>query len=582
MRQFFKTFFACLAAIFVVFFIGFIILIAMASIGSSSDKTVVKSNSILHIDLNEAYNEQSSDNPLAILEGGSQNVVGLNDVIASIEHAKNDKNIKGIYLKLGVEPNGWASLGEMRMALKDFKGANKFIYAYGEVCDQKSYYLASVSDKIFINPHGMIEFKGLAMVGSFLKGTLDKLGVKVEAFHCGQFKGAHEPFSRKDFSEPNEFQLKTLLTGMDSIFLMAVGEKTNKNIADLRGIANNLDIKFPSDAKRLSFIDDCIFADSVRSLLKSKTDLKQDEELRFVSIGDYAGSFTDKKSSKNKIAILYAEGSIADGKGKDEGIYSEDICNEIRKIAKDAKVKALVLRVNSPGGSALASEIIYNELQNLHKKMPIVVSMGNVAASGGYYISCAGDKIYADANTITGSIGVVGIMFNLGTFMESKLGVNFDAIKTEQYADFPNTYRDMTAAEHNIIQAYLDSVYVTFKTRVADARKLTLTEVENIAQGHVYTGMDALNLKLVDAIGGINDALKHAVTLAKVKDYKVVEYPKKESGIFAFLAKGQQGKDVQLMKEYIGEDYKILKQIKELRKQQNKILAQLPFQFDIR
>jgi protease IV len=580
MKQFFKFFLASLLAIIFFIFIGFIIIIGAAA--TSGNETKVLDKSVIHLDASEVFSEQSQENPLAVLQGGSSHTNGLNKIIRAIDHAKEDKKIKGIYIKMGVCPNGWASLNELREALLDFKKSKKFIYAYGEVADHKSYYLATVADKIFLNPHGGMEFKGLALVGNFMKGSLDKLGVKVEAFHCGQFKGAHEPFSRKDFSEPNEYQLKTMLASIDSVFMRAVAVRTGKSIEELRSIANNLDLKFPQDAVDMKFIDGIVYADSVRSLLKEKSGIDADKEVRFVGIGDYAGNVENMGNGDDKVAIIYATGSIADGEGED-GIYSVNLTQEIRKVAEDEDIKAVVLRVNSPGGSALASEVIYRELELLHAKKPIVVSMGDVAASGGYYIACAGDKIYADANTITGSIGVVGMMFNIGDFMNSKLGVTFDAVKTGQYADFPNNYRDMTATEKQFIQSYLDSVYVTFKSRVAKARGLTLDQVEELAQGHVYSGTLAKELKLVDNIGGKNAALAAVAKLAKLDKYKIVEYPGKTDSFKDLLTMVTGGnRDVALVKEYLGEDYKLLEQIQQLRQQKNGIQALMPFNFDIK
>ncbi len=582
MKQFFKFFLASFAAIMLFLFIGFIIIMGMAAAGASGSETNVTSKSIIHLNASEVFSEQSQENPLAILQGGSSHTSGLSAMIRAIDNAKTDDKIKGIYIRMGMCPNGWASLSELREALEDFKTSEKFIYAYGEVADHKSYYLATTADKIFLNPHGGMEFKGLSLVGNFMKGALDKLGVKVEAFHCGQFKGAHEPFSRKDFSGPNEFQLNTMLTSIDSVFMSSIMKRTGKSLEELRSIANNMELKFPQDAVDMKFIDGLAYADSVRSLLKEKSDIDRDKELRFVGLGEYASTVSNKGSGKDKVAIIYATGAIADGEGED-GIYSANLSREIRKVAKDDKIKAVVLRVNSPGGSALASEVIYRELQLLHAKKPIVVSMGDVAASGGYYIACAGDKIYADANTITGSIGVVGMMFNIGDFMEKKLGVTFDAVKTGEYADFPNMYRDMTSTEKSIIQSYLDSVYVTFKTRVAKARGLTLEQVEELAQGHVYSGTLAKDLKLVDEIGSKNDALKAVAKMAKLDKYKIVEYPKKKDAIMDILKQATGGnRDVALVKEYLGEDFKLLQQIKQIRKQKNAIQAIMPYNFDIK
>lgn len=581
MRQFFKFFFAALAAFFCFFVIGFLLLVGIGAVlGSSGDAPDVRSKSVLHLNVSDVYAEQSSENPLAILQGGATETSGLHDAIRAIEYAKEDDKIKGIYIKMGTASNGWASLAEIREALKDFKTTDKFIYAYGEVCDHKSYYLASVADKVFLNPHGGMDFKGLALVGNFFKGTFDKLGVKTEAFHCGKFKGAHEPYSRKDFSEPNRFQLKAMLTDIDSLFMTAVAEKTGKSISELKGIANNLDLKFPSDAQRLGFIDAAVYSDSVRNLLKAKTDIEDDKSIRFVSISEYLPS-VKKKKGKERIAILYASGAIVDG-SEGEGIASAEFTKSVRAIAKDDKIKGLLLRVNSPGGSALASEVIYRELQLVGRKMPIYVSMGDVAASGGYYLSCAADTIFADANTITGSIGVVGMMFNIGDFMNNKLGVSFDAVKTAAHSDFPNQYRDMTSQEKAFIQSFLDSIYVTFKSRVSEARGLTMEQVEELAQGHVYSGVAAKDLKLVDVIGSQNDAMTALAKRLDLKEYKIVEYPKKKDGFMQLLSQATGGdKDVAIAKRYLGKDYKILQQIKQVREQKNKMQTMMPFVFEI-
>lgn len=581
MKQFFKFFAAAIAALFIFFVGGLLLLMGIGAAFGSGDSASVKSKSILHINSSSFFAEQSSENPLAFIQGGAMETAGLHDAIRSIEYAKEDDKIKGIYIKLGASPNGWASLTELRNALKEFKKTDKFIYAYGEVCDHKSYYLASVSDQIFLNPHGGMEFKGLSLVGNFFKGAFDKLGVKVENFHCGKFKGAHEPYSRKDFSEPNEMQLKDMLTDIDSLFISAVAERTKKTFSELKGIANNLELKFPSDAQKLGFIDGTVYVDSVRSLLKIKSDLGADDDIRFISISEYVPS-VKKSRSKDQIAVLYANGTIFDGRGTDN-LYSGNFNEEVRKVAENDKVKGVVLRVNSPGGSALASEVMHRELVLLAKKKPVYVSMGDIAASGGYYISCAADTIFADANTITGSIGVVGVMFNIGDFLNNKLGVSFDAVKTAEYSDFPNTYRDMTSIERSFIQSFLDSVYVTFKGRVAEARGMSTEQVEDLAQGHVYSGLAAKDLKLVDVIGSQKDAVLAMAKRLSLDKYRVVEYPRKKEGIAQILEQATGGdKEIAFAKQYLGDDYRILNQIKELRQQQNKIQAIMPFLFDIK
>jgi len=562
--------------------VGFFIIAIFGAIAGSSDSTSAQSKSILHLDMNEPIMEQSVENPLAIIQGGSTSVTGLNDIIRSIERAEEDDNIKGIYIKLGMASVGWGSLEEIRSALKKFKGnaKDKFIYAYGEGCSQKAYYVASVADSIFVNPHGGIEFKGLAMVGSFVKGLMDKLDVHVEGFHVGKYKGAHEPFSRKDFSGPNGEQLRDVLQDLNLSLLTAASERSGKSVEELQEMANSLSVKFPKDAARIGLIDGVAYDDDVRALLRKKSGLKEDGKLRFVTPGDYAKAKRSK--SKDKVAVLYAQGSILDGEGT-EGIYSATLNKEIRKIANDDKIKAVVLRINSGGGSALASEVMHRELLALKKKKPLYISMGDVAASGGYYMACAGDSIFADKNTITGSIGVVGVMFNMEKFLNNKLGVTFDEIKTAQHADFPTTFRTMDGVERSAINTYLDSVYFTFKSRVAEARNMSMEEVEALAQGHVYSGTDALDLKLVDVLDGKNAAIAAVAKRAGLDGYKVVEYPKQEDSFTQLLnsTKGGDGKDV-MIQEFLGKDYALFKQIKDLRNMQNKVMAIMPWTFEIR
>ena len=524
MKQFFKFFFASLAALFIFVLLIFVVFGGIIAGSASKEQTIVENNSVLCIDLNENITEQTQENQLGILSGQPTSIVGLNDVLASIKAAKSDENIKGIYIKLGMSPIGWATLQEIKDAIEDFKKSKKFVYSYGEIADQKSVYMSTVSDSSFVNPSGGIEFKGLAISGMFYKGTLEKLDVKTEAFHCGQFKGAHEPYSRENFSDANRFQLTALLNDFYAELLMAISKKSGLDTATLAKMANEGTIKFPKDAVAYKLINGTRYSDEVELSIKNKLTINEKDKISFVTADDYAETIVEKTAT-DKIAILYAEGAIYDGEG-DEEIYSKTFIKSIRKIKNDDKIKAVVLRINSPGGSALASEVMYHELEQLNKVKPIVVSMGNYAASGGYYLSCAGDSIFADQNTLTGSIGVVGVMFNMGEFYKNKLGITTDAVKTAEHADFPNLTRPMSEFEHNWIQGFLDTTYMLFKSRVANARNLTLQQVEELAQGHVYSGKAALNLKLIDGLGNVDRALKSASAMAKVADYKIVEYPK--------------------------------------------------------
>ncbi len=576
MKQFFKILFATLCALVIFSILIFITFVGAIAGSASSEQTAVMKNSILTLDLTEAILEQGMEDPLGMLSNKPTSVTGLNDILNSIKAAKADDKIKGIYIKTGGCPIGWASLQEIRTALEDFKKSDKFIVAYGEVSDQKSYYISSVSNQLYLNPAGGIEFNGLSLTSMFYKGTLDKLDVKTEAFHCGKFKGAYEPYKLEKFSDPNRYQLSVLLGDLYAEFLRAVSQKTGTDTATLAAMANNGTIKFPKDALANKFIDGTIYADSVESILRTKLALKEKDKLHFISPSDYAGSITEKSNSKNKIAILYAEGAIYDGEGT-EDIHSKDFTKTIRKIAKDDNIKAVVLRVNSPGGSALASEIIYHELMQLRKKKPIIVSMGNYAASGGYYISCAADSIFADHNTLTGSIGVVGVMFNIGDMMKNKLGVTTDAVKTGQFSDFPNMTRPMTDLERNWIQSYLDSTYILFKSRVANARNLSMDQVEELAQGHVYSGKLGKELKLVDELGNINRALSSAASKANLKEYEIVEYPKPIDKIEEIISSisGKKREEASI-KKLLGDDYIVYQEIQKIKSQKNQIQALMP------
>ncbi|MBL7765480.1 MAG: signal peptide peptidase SppA [Chitinophagaceae bacterium] len=583
MQQFFKILFATLLALVLFTIIGFVSLIGIAAGASSAgEETVIEDNSVLMLDMNDPVMEQGSKDPFAALSNAPTHTMGLNQIILSLKEAKTDDRIKGVYIKTGVCPVGWATLQEIRSALIDFKSSKKFIYAYGEIADQKSYYIASVSDHLYMNPIGGIEFNGLSLTGTFYKGTLDKLDITTEAFHCGKYKGAYEPYKLDKFSEPNRYQLGVLLSDLYSTFLQAVSQKTGTDTATLSKMANEGLVKFPKDAVANKLIDGVLYADSVEKLIKKELALKEKEKISFVSPDEYAEGVTSTVKSKDKIAIIYAEGAIYDGEG-DEDIHSKDMTKVIRKIGLDETIKAVVLRVNSPGGSALASEVIYHELMELRKKKPIVVSMGNYAASGGYYISCAADSIFADENTLTGSIGVVGVMFNVGDMMKNKLGVTTDVVKTGTYSDFPNMMRPMTDGERTWIQSYLDTTYNLFKSRVAMARNLTMEQVEELAQGHVYSGRLAKDLKLVDGFGNVDRALQSVAGMAKLKTYKIVEYPKPVDKIEMILSSlsGKKREDAAI-KKMLGEDYKVYQEVQKIRSQQNQIQAIMPWQIDIR
>jgi protease-4 len=411
----------------------------------------------------------------------------------------------------------------------------------------------------------------------FYKGALDKLEVETEAFHCGQYKGAYEPYKLEKYSDPNRYQLQTLLNDMHGQFLMAVANKAGKDTATLAMWSRTGLVKFPNDALQNKLVDGLAYADSVELILKKKCDLSEKDKLRLVSADDYVEQVDLAKTESNKIAVLYAEGTIYDGEGQQD-IYSKTFAKNVRKIAQDDDIKAVVLRVNSPGGSALASEVMYHELMQLKKKKPIIVSMGNYAASGGYYLACAGDSIVADPNTLTGSIGVVGVMFNIGNMLKNKLGVTTDAVTTGTYSDFPNMTRKMTDAERNWIQSYLDSTYIMFKTRVATARRMSMEQVEALAQGHVYSGTLGKQIGLVDILGGKDRALQSAASKAKLDKYEVVEYPKPIDKVEQLItAISGKKREEAAIRRFLGDDFAVYDELRKIRQQDQVIQARMPW-----
>lgn len=589
MKQFFKMFFASLLAIVVsgIILIGFLIgsLIGLATKSSKENRT--KDNSVLVIDLQKRLHEQEQVNPFAMFTNENGNA-GLYEATEAIKHAKKDDKIKGILIKLAGGSNGWATMQQLRMAIVDFKTSNKFVYAYGEDVTQGAYYVGSAADSIYANPIGDVVLKGFATELPFFKGTLEKLEVQPEIFYAGKFKSATEPFRSDRMSDANKLQVSVYQHSMWNEFLKAVTEHTHLDSNAINQLTQTGAIEFPADALKYKLVDGLLYWDEVEARIRTKTGQKESQAINYISLSDYADKDkTDNADADDKIAILYAEGQIKDGEQDDDfEVASQTFIENIRKVRKNDKIKAVVLRVNSPGGSARASEVILHELQLLKQKKPLVVSMGDLAASGGYYIACQGDSIFALPNTITGSIGVFSMLFSTEGLMKNKLGVTFDGVKTAPYADFPTMSRPLNEAEAQRMQHGVDNIYALFKSRVAAGRKLKAEDVDSIAQGRVWTGTDALKIGLVDAIGGLDRALKSAATLAKVKTYKVVNYPEPRDKIKELFHKFGNNADASAMvqasiKEQLGEDYEWLKKVKELRQMNGKAMMAMPFIFNV-
>lgn len=542
MKDFFKYFLASLLAIIVsgilLAIISFGIMGAIVSSATSQQMAVIKENSILEIDLAKQITEIPQANILSAITGGSNgSSVGLFEVIRSIEAAKSDNNIKGIYLKAGGNANGWATSQQLRNALKDFKTSGKFVFAYADGISQKAYYVASVADSIYINPLGAVELKGLSTSLMFYKGLLDKLEVEPEIFYCGKFKSATEPIRAYKMTDENRTQIKAYQQDFWSEILAAVAEHNKMEVTAIDSLVSAGLIQNSADAVKYNLADGIKYKDEFEDILKNKLGIDQKDKLNFASLSDYKSRLSQKPSS-NQIALLIAEGNIVDGKAgatSDAVIASEDFIEEIRKVNADSNIKAVVMRVNSPGGSALASENILRELDLLQKNKKLVVTMGDYAASGGYYISCNADSIFALPNTITGSIGVFGVMMNTQKMFNNKLGITFDTEKTSPLADLGDGNKPMSERERAIIQSGVDTIYHLFKSHVAAGRKMDINYVDSVGQGRVWTGKRALDLKLVDGLGGLDRAISAAAQLAGLESYRVVTYPKPTSDMERLL-----------------------------------------------
>lgn len=530
-----------LSSIIVIIGIAFIISSAISSTKTSKD-VEIKDKTVLKLTLDYPINDRADNNPFSSLDFSSmepKRTLGLDELLTSIRYAREDKHIHGIYLRLTTLPSGMATLEEIRDALIDFKSSGKFVVCYSDYLTQKAYYLASVADQIFLNPAGFMEFKGLASELIFFKKTLEKLGLEPEVVRPSgnKFKSAVEPFINEKASDANRLQLSVILNSLWQKMLDDIHNTTKISRDSLNSFASNLMINLAEDALKHKLIAALTYEDEFVDLLKAKAGVELSEDLNLVTIEKYAKKvekFTNRRA-KNKIAIIYASGEIIDGKGSSDEVGSETFVKAIREAKDDEKVKAIVLRVNSPGGSAMASELIWRELELAKKKKPLVVSMGNYAASGGYYISCNADTIVADYTTITGSIGVFSILFNTQKLFNDHLGITADTVKTHRYADFPNIMRPFTAEEKRIMQRQVDHIYSLFLKRVADGRNMTIAQVDSIAQGRVWTGVDAHRLGLVDVLGGLDDAIHIAAGMAGIDSYQLAAYPEKDDPFSQFF-----------------------------------------------
>ncbi|MFI5220833.1 MAG: signal peptide peptidase SppA [Bacteroidia bacterium] len=563
---------ATIAGIFIsciLFILVLIGIIAAVAAGSGGKEVTVKKNSVLELKLNYMIPERTSANPFSNFDfasfEGNKNA-GLNDILKCIRSASKDENIKGIYLNVSVSPNNYGTLEEIRDALIEFKKSKKFIIAYGEVMEEHSYYLASVADKIYLNPAGELLLNGFNYQEPYLKNMFDKIGVEPELIRHGKYKAAGEPLIADKMSDENRKQIETYVGGMYKHFIAKIAESRKKSYDEVFNIANKLLIQCPDDAKKLGMIDSVCYEDNVTDELKRLLSIKESEKINFIGCSTYSHNAKDNSTltSKNKIAVIYIEGDIVSGDGEDDkSAGSKKIAESISKCRKDSTVKAIVLRINSPGGSALASDVMWREIELAKKSKPVIASFGAVAASGGYYVGAPANVIVAEPNTITGSIGVFGLLINAQKLLNDKLGINFQTVKFGEYSDLGTLDRPMTVAEKEIVQRAIDKVYNDFVSKVADGRKLKKEFVDSIAQGRVWTGEDGMKIGLVDSIGGLDKAIAIAVQRAKLKDYRISNYPEPKEFFENILKTLTDDVSLYFTKKQLGEDFKYYEQLRK-------------------
>ena len=579
------AFLGTLIALVVNFFIKVGVVTSMISSLSTKTETITKPkpNSVLYMKLDYDIPDRTTDNPFNSINFSTmeaKDMTGMNDILRNIEQAKTDPNIKGIYMELSSIPTSTATLQEIRNKLIEFKESGKFLVTYGESYSQSAYYMASIADNIYLNPEGALDLHGMASQITFYKHLLDKLDIEMQIVRGpnNRFKSAVEPYFLDKMSEANREQMDKLLGTVWGQILMGISESRNISVEQLNQIADNLDTYFDADkALEYGLVDNLYYKDQVLEELKGLTGSNKD--INAIGNANYAKSFKDKSPSKNEVAVIYASGQIYDGKGDEErDIYSENLSKTIRKAREDENVKAVVLRVNSPGGSAVASAIIGRELDLTKQVKPVIVSMGNYAASGGYWISAKADYIFADPTTLTGSIGVFGTVPNMQGFLNDKIGLTFDVAKTNENADFGTISQPLTEFQYNKLQQMVVKTYNDFTGRVAEGRGLTQTYVDSIGQGRVWAGADAIGLGLVDQLGDMEDAIAYAVQKAELgNDYKVTEWPKQKDFFTRMMeSMNESDKLDAAMRQKMGVYYDYLQGLDNLQKNTG-IQARLPF-----
>lgn len=573
--KFLRNLLATIVGLIIFSIFSLFLFLAVVGNFSAEKEVTVESNSILKLNLNKPFAEFEIDDPLSDVPffGAEDDVIGIIQLKQAIAEAKTDNNIEGIYLNASFVMAGYAKIEELRNALLDFKESGKFIIAYSDYYSEATYYIASVADKVFMNPIGDVEFNGLSANISFFKKTFEKLGIEPQIFRVGDFKSAVEPFTRENMSDPNRLQLTSLLKSLYSNIVNNIATSRNIDVVRLTNISDQMLVQNAEDARDMGLVDELLYLDEVYDILKEESG---SSDLEFISYDDYKKTVSSYKRSDNEIAVIVAEGDIVRGGDDQRIIVGDKFAREIRKAREKDKVKAIVIRINSPGGDYLSSDVMWREIKLAAEVKPVIASMSDYAASGGYYMAMACDTIVAQPTTITGSIGIFGMIFNIEGFLGDKLGITHDVVTTGNYSDIMTMTRPLTAAEKSIIQKGTEEGYETFTTKASEGRNMNIEDLLKIASGRVWTGAQALDNGLVDVLGGFDDAVQLAAEKAGIQDdYKLKYYPKYLPLLQRLMDKPEEIK-ASYIKSELGEMYYYYEALEQL-KQKTGIQARMPF-----
>ena len=574
--QFLKYTLATILGLILFSIVGFFIFLGIISAATAEEPVKVADNSVLHIKLNKPVTELQSEDPLAefgVFSGA--NTIGLVQLRQAIKAAKEDPKIKGILLEAPIVVSGFASSEEIRSALIDFKESGKFLISNADYYTEGGYYLSSVSDKIYMHPQGFLELNGISSNVMFFKGLFDKLDIEAQIFRVGEYKSAVEPFMRDDMSEENREQIQSLLKSVMSHMTNSLAESRSIELSKLEGIIDQMEVRKAEDAVNLGLIDQLIYGDELRSILQNLLDLEEDQKPKIISYSNYSKTVSNYVKATDQIAVIVASGEIVDGGGSDM-IDGRKFANLIRKAREDDNVDAIVLRINSPGGQLQASDLIWREVELAAKEKTMIASFGDYAASGGYYIGVAADTIVASPTTITGSIGIFGVLFNFGDMLDNKMGITTEEVNTGEYSGMYTVTRSLTEAEKVVIQNDVERGYETFVSKVAKGRNMSMDEVKSIAGGRVWSGDQGLENHLVDIEGGLGDAIEIAAEAAGIEDYKLYYYPKQKTILEELMQMGEESSS-DIMIRHFGELAPIIKKAQHLLKYQG-IQARTPWE----